>query len=123
MDTGQMTQEEPSAKCARISLLQKQLECQEIRQIYLKSLINIDEREAQQAVTSQWKALDTESKQLEKEMKLAACELTLLFQCPVQNCIHNVFHNINKLRKRVAETISSPPNLIINDKKAEKPKK
>ncbi|GFS37814.1 hypothetical protein NPIL_459071 [Nephila pilipes] len=122
MDTGQLTQKDPSAKCARISLLQKQLECQEIRQIYLKSLINIEEREVQHAVTPQWKTLDAERKQLEKEMKLAAGELTLLFPCPVQNCLLSVSHNINKLKKRVAETIISPPNLIITEKIAEKPK-
>ncbi|GFT47972.1 hypothetical protein NPIL_10741 [Nephila pilipes] len=79
MDTGQLTQEDPRAKCARISLLQKQLECQEIRQIYLKSLINIEEREVQHAVTPQWKTLDAERKQLEKEMKLAAGELRSFF--------------------------------------------
>ncbi|GFS38275.1 hypothetical protein NPIL_48501 [Nephila pilipes] len=82
MDMGQMIQEEPSAKCARISLLQKQLECQEIRQIYFKSLINIEERDAQHAVTPQWKALDAERKQQEKDMKLAAGELTFSMPRP-----------------------------------------
>ncbi|GFS76090.1 hypothetical protein NPIL_315211 [Nephila pilipes] len=81
MDTGQLTQEDPSAKCARISKLQKQLECPEIRQIYLKSLINIEEREVQHAVTPSpnAKTLDAERKQLEKDMKLAAGELRSFF--------------------------------------------
>ncbi|GFT82663.1 hypothetical protein NPIL_177341 [Nephila pilipes] len=106
--------------CARIFLLQKNLNYQNVRQADMKDLITNEESNQNFRNASIWKELDKERVRMKQEVKKTGHELTSLVPCIIKNFIHSINQKLNKLRKRVAEIIIiSPPNLVIKNSKQE----
>ncbi|GFU22476.1 hypothetical protein NPIL_569891 [Nephila pilipes] len=83
-----------------ITLIEKQLECNDVRLIYLTRLIELEKKDPTLLDENALSQLIKGRENIEDENQLLKGELTSLYLCLVDKCFHNSKAEINSKNKK-----------------------